>query len=162
MRFNKEAAPTARGSPTYGPAHTATGNQRDNVAGDPPRDYSGFGGGTTELPKAEPPAADDPGYEGERGGDKEEDEWFTPHQENTEHCSSCPHRTNADYQGSHSVNCIKDDLIVQALKPIVSRQVLPSKPPMGKMPTFADSYRTFPRFRKDMEVFLGDFYTCAS
>ena len=33
---------------------------------------------------------------------------------------------------------------------------------MGKMPTFNDSYRTFPRFRKDVEAFLGDFYVRAS
>ena len=65
LRFNEEAAPTARGSPTYGPAHAAAGNQHEDVAGDPPRDYSGLGGGAAEPPKAEPPAADDPGYEAE-------------------------------------------------------------------------------------------------
>ena len=32
---------------------------------------------------------------------------------------------------------------------------------MGKMPTFGDSYRTSPRFRKDVEAFLGDFYAPA-
>ena len=33
---------------------------------------------------------------------------------------------------------------------------------MGKMPTFCNSYRTFPCFRKDVEAFLGDFYARAS
>ena len=33
---------------------------------------------------------------------------------------------------------------------------------MGKMPTFWDSYRTFPRFCKDVEAFLGDFFARAS
>ena len=77
LRFNEEAAPTARGSPTYGPAHAAAGAQQEDVAGDAPRDYSGR---ATKLPKAETPAADDPGYEREvykeRGWcDEEEDEW---------------------------------------------------------------------------------------
>ena len=157
LRFNEEAAPTVRDSPTYGPAHVAAGNQHEDVAGDPPRDYSGFGSAA-----AEPPAADDPGYEGERDGDKDDDEWFTPHQENTKRRSSHRHHANADYQGSHSADRVKDDLIVKALKAIVNRQDLPSKPPMGNMPTFGDSYRTFPCFHKDVEAFLGDFYTCAS
>ena len=85
-----------------------------------------------------------------------------PHQENTECRSSRRRHANADYQGSHSANRVKDELIVKALKAIVNRQDLPSKPPMGKMPTFGDSYRTFPRFHKDVEAFLGDFYACAS
>ena len=44
LRFNEEAAPTVRGSPTYGPAHAAAGAQQEDVAGDPPRDYRGIGG----------------------------------------------------------------------------------------------------------------------
>ena len=72
LRFNEEATLTARGLPTYGPAHAAACNQHDDVAGDPPSDYSGLGSGAAESPKAEPqaepPVADDPGYEGERGG----------------------------------------------------------------------------------------------
>ena len=111
------------------------------MAGEPPRDYSGLCSSATEPPKTEPPAADDPGYEGERGGyEEEDDEWFMPHQENTEHRSSCRRHANADYQESHSANRVKDELIVKALKAIVNRQDLPSKPPMGKMPTFGDSY----------------------
>ena len=115
-------------------------------------------------PKAEPPEVDDPGYEEGRVGDEEEEqeEWFMPHQENTEHHSSHLHRTNADYLGSHSVNHARDDMLILALKSIVNLQDQPSKPPMGKMPVFLDSYRTFPRFRKDLEVFLGDFYAWAS
>ena len=145
LRFNEEATPTARGLPTYGPAHAAAGNQHEDVAGDPPRDYSGLGSGAAESPKAEPqaepPVADDPGYKGERGRyEEEDDESFTPHQESTEHPSSRRHHANADYQGSHSANQVKDELIVKALKAIVNRQDLPSKTPMGKLPTFGDSY----------------------
>ena len=55
-----------------------------------------------------------------------------------------------------------DKLIIEALRAIANHQELPSKPPMGKMPTFGDSYTTFPRFRKDVEAFLGDFYAPAS
>ena len=44
LRFNEEAAPTVRGSPTYGPAHAAAGAQQEDVAGDPPRDYRSIGG----------------------------------------------------------------------------------------------------------------------
>ena len=44
LRFNEEAAPTVRGSPTYGPAHAAAGTQHEDVAGELPRDYSGLGG----------------------------------------------------------------------------------------------------------------------
>ena len=69
LRFNKEAAPMIRGSPTYGPAHAAAGAQHEDVAGEPLRDYSGLGGNAPEPPKAEqqaePSAGDDPGYEGE-------------------------------------------------------------------------------------------------
>ena len=68
LRFNEEAAPTVRSSPTYGPAHAAAGAQREDMAGEPLRDYSGVGGNAAEPPKAEPPAAEDPGYERERDG----------------------------------------------------------------------------------------------
>ena len=53
-------------------------------------------------------------------------------------------------------------MIIEALRAIANRQELPNKPPMSKMPTFGDSYRTFPRFGKDVEAFLGDFYARAS
>ena len=144
----------------------AAGTQQEDVAGDPPRDYSGIGGGPAVSPKAEPraepPVTDDPGNEREQEWyEDEDDEWFTPHQDLTDRRSSRRRRANAN-QGSHSSSFAKDDLIVKALKSIVNRQDLPSKPPMGKMPTFADSYRTFPRFRKDVEAFLGDFYARAS
>ena len=38
LRFNEEAAPTVRGSPTCGLAHAAAGAQHEDVAGEPPRD----------------------------------------------------------------------------------------------------------------------------
>ena len=80
-----------------------------------------------------------------------------------EHHSSRRHHYSAyNNQGSHSINCTCDDLLIQAPKSIINCQDQPSKPPMGKMPAFLDSYRTFPRFRKDLEVFLGDFFACTS
>ena len=47
LRFHDEAAPGARGTPTYGPAAAAS-NQCDEAAGDLPADYSGLGGGTAQ------------------------------------------------------------------------------------------------------------------
>ena len=97
----------------------AAGTQQEDVAGDPLRDYSGIGGRPPELPKteprAEPPAADDPGNEREQEWyDEDEDEWFTPHQELTDHRSSRRRRAKADIQGSHSSNHAKDKLIIDA------------------------------------------------
>ena len=145
-----------RGSPAYGSPRVAAGAQQEDIAGDPPRDYSGIGGRAAESPKAEPqsepPARDDAGYEREREWyeEEDEDEWFTPHQENddrrSDRRSSRRRRANADNQGSLSNSHAKDKLIIDALKSIVNRQDLPSKPPMGKFPSFNDSYRTFPRF----------------
>ena len=47
LRFHDEAAPGARGTPTYGPAAAAS-NQCDEAAGDLPADYSGLGGGAAQ------------------------------------------------------------------------------------------------------------------
>ena len=107
LRFNEEVAPTVRGSPTYRSAHATAGAQQEDVAGDPPRDYSGIGGRPAESPKAEPPATDDPGYERE-WYEEDKDEWFTSHQENTDRRSSRRRHANADYQGSHSASHTKD------------------------------------------------------
>ena len=150
LRFNEEAAPTVRGSPTYGSAHMAAGAQQEDVAGDPPSDYSGIGGRPAESLKAEPPATDDPWYEREREWfEEDEDEWFTPHQENTDR--RCRH-ANVDYQGSHSASHTKDKLIIDALRSIANRQELPSKPPWARcqpslIPTerFRASARTWKR-----------------
>ena len=118
-------------------------------------------------PKAEPQpkqdAADNHGFEEEWDGEGEqEDEWFLPHQENTEDRSSHGHGYFVDNQGSNTFNRTCNNLLILALNSIVSRQDAPLKAPMGKMPVFLDSYRTFPRFPKDQEVFLGDFYAFAS
>ena len=44
LRFNEEPPPVTRGSPTYGSPRVPAGAQQEDMAGDPPRDYSGIGG----------------------------------------------------------------------------------------------------------------------
>ena len=52
-------------------------------------------------------------------------------------------------------------MIVEVLSALAKRFEKPSRPPPPPIPTFKDSFKEFPRFKKDLKAYLKEFYATA-
>ena len=63
--------------------------------------------------------------------------------------------------GTGVVDQTRDMAILRAFTRLADRFDQPARPAPPTVPRFTDSYRNWPRFRKDIEAYLGDFYARA-
>ena len=63
--------------------------------------------------------------------------------------------------GTGVVDQTGDMAILRAFTRLADRFDQPARPAPPTVPRFTDSYRNWPRFRKDIEAYLGDFYATA-
>ena len=56
---------------------------------------------------------------------------------------------------------MEGNAIVEVLSALAKRFEKPSRPPPPPIPTFKDSFKEFPRFKKDLKAYLKEFYLTA-